>query len=213
MIEYINKYYNSLVGGVKPGGIDHALLTHLSQLKEWSPTVKLVGSLDESDIIESLYLDSLVAAAFLGRTFAGCREIHDIGTGAGFPVLFFPWYFSSDTRFILHEARRRKASFLRAAAREMGALNIQVENDRVSPGSVCADAVLSRATFPPEEWLSLAETLLMRGGRMAIFIAGERGPVATLPELSGALIKTEVHEYTLPKSGRRRAIAVYEKRK
>lgn len=213
MIDIIDKYYASLVGGVRPVGVEHALVAHLAQLKEWSPTVKLVGSLDEAEMTESLYLDSLVAAAFLGTAFAGCRDIHDIGAGAGFPALFLPWYFSADTRFVLHEARRRKASFLRAAARAMGASNIRVENDRVSPGSFCVDAVLSRATFPPVVWLSLAGTLLGVGGRLAVFLAGERGLYATALEATSSLDKIAAREYTLPQSGRRRVIAVFEKRR
>lgn len=213
MIDYIDKYYVSLVGGPKPAGIERALMAHFAQLKEWSPTVKLVGSKDESEILESLYLDSLIAAAFLGTIFEGRREIHDVGTGAGFPALFLPWYFGADTRFVLHEARRRKASFLRAAAREMGAQNIRVENDRVSPGSIGANAVLSRATFPPAVWLSLAETLLPQGGRVAVFLAGDRSLTAASIETSGTLEKIGALEYSLPTSCRRRAIAVYEKRR
>ena len=194
-----------------PANILAAVSRHYALLQEWSGTVKLVGPTDETEVAEALYLDSLVAAAFLAKAFRGKDDVHDVGSGAGFPGLFLPLYFQPGTSFVLHEVRRRKASFLKTAAREMGLTNLRVQNVRVNPRAFNSTAVIARAALPPPDWLALAETLLKPTGRAALFLAGGRSLDVDAPATIGALARVDVREYVLPLTGRRRAIVVYEK--
>lgn len=212
LIDIISKYCFNLTGQQPAPGLFHAITAHYSLLKEWSRTVKLTGTLDEVEVAESLYLDSLVAASYLASAFFGRHAVHDVGSGAGFPGLFLPLYFKGGETFVMHEARRRKCSFLKAALRALGYANVHVSGERVVQGAFTADAVLSRATLPPAEWLALASTLLEVGGRVALFCVGSdrcvvppgEGPAASL-----ALVDT--HSYVLPVSGRARTIMIYQR--
>jgi 16S rRNA (guanine527-N7)-methyltransferase len=213
MIDIICEYYDALVVGLLPNSVRLAVTRHHQLLQEWSKTVKLIGTATESEAAESLYLDSLMSAVILSQAFEGKKVVHDVGSGAGFPGLFLHLYFRHDVSFTLHEVRRRKASFLKTAAREMDIANLRVDNSLVNPYAFNADAVLSRATYPPSDWLSLAETLVVPGGRVALFLAEESAYSAEAPVSAGALTRVNSRDYTLPITGRRRAIVIYEARR
>jgi 16S rRNA (guanine527-N7)-methyltransferase len=184
-----------------------AVRAHAEVLTEWSGVFNLSGPASDELAAESLYFDSLVVGKHLSNTLSGCRRIDDVGSGAGFPGLFLPLFFPENTAFFLHEARRKKASFLRSAARSMGLGNVSVSNQRVTASSLSSNTVLSRAAFPPARWLELAATLVRPGGRVVLLRSG-RGDDNTIT-IPKNLVHESAFDYTLPLSGRARAIVVY----
>ncbi|MBI5527085.1 MAG: class I SAM-dependent methyltransferase [Deltaproteobacteria bacterium] len=192
---------NPLIGPIR---------AHAETLAEWSVVFNLTGPGTDEQAAESLYFDSLIVAGHLAKALAGCVRIDDVGSGAGFPALFLPPLFAAEVSFVLHEARRKKASFLRFAARSMGLANVVVSNRRVEAGSFASDAVLSRATLPPKDWLALAATLIRPGGRAVLLKTGHGGAGGIVTPKN--LVHESTFEYTLPLSGRERAAVVYVSR-
>jgi len=75
----------------------------------------------------------------------------------------------------MYEPIAKKAAFLRTAIRELGLPErLRVEARRIdeSPAERDFDVAISRATFPPAEWLSIARRLVRPGGR--VFVLGSR---------------------------------------
>jgi len=144
------------------------LLAHRRVLLKWAPRMNLTTVCDPEGMAELLYLDSLVMVPRLPQ---GCR-LHDVGTGAGFPGLVIK-ALRPDVRVVLSEAREKKVTFLRQAAREMqpeGDLEICRRRLGHDPFDQAGwDEVVSRAAFPPAEWIKLGSPLVAPGGRLWIF--------------------------------------------
>lgn len=205
LIDFINKY-SATFGNIPEAAVKLAGI-HLEALNEWSGVFNLVAEMPDEEKAESLYLDSMIVASKLAAVTTGLSEVHDVGSGAGFPGLFLPPFFGPETRFVLHESRRRRANFLKTAARAMGLENVSVSNRRVKAGAFSGDLIISRATFPPAEWLAVAATLARSGGRVVLLRSGSGAPENIVTpenlELERCL------DYRLPVSGRNRAIVIY----
>jgi 16S rRNA (guanine(527)-N(7))-methyltransferase RsmG len=211
LIDYINKYSDP---PLLEGEIEKIAL-HYQVLKDWSSVFNLTGTEREEELTEALYMDTIITSRWLGCKIPEPGETHDVGSGAGFPGLFLPLFNSNIKSINLHEARRKKASFLKTAAFTMGLSNVLVKNDRVLHGSFQAGLVTSRATFPPDEWLALAVTLLSRGGHAALYLTDSSNndivPEDYATAEPGMQLK-EVLRYTLPISGRKRAVCLFERK-
>ncbi len=191
------------------------LRIHFRLLCKWVDRVNLTTVRDPEDMAELLYLDSAVLQKHLA---AGVR-LHDVGTGAGFPGLVLK-ALRPDLQVTLTEARRKKVSFLRQAAREMGLLQgIWIHNRRLGWDTFTEreqwPEVVSRAAFPPLEWLRQGAPLVAPGGRLWVFSGQpqeeENGaPGGVLEDLEGALPRgfqrEQVVVYRLPFSGRKRLL-------
>ena len=195
-------------------GIDR-LVIHFRLLCKWADRVNLTTIRDPGEMAELLYLDSAV----LQRHIPAGTRLHDVGTGAGFPGLIVS-ALRPDVQVTLTEARRKKVSFLRQAAREMGiSKGLEILNRRLgwdaAAGKQRWPEVVSRAAFPPPEWIRLGAPLVADGGRLWI-CSGTPHPKVDdedygwLDDLEGSLPKGfstgPVHEYLLPQSGRRRRL-------
>jgi 16S rRNA (guanine527-N7)-methyltransferase len=189
-------------------------LVHFRLLCKWADRVNLTTIRDPGEMAELLYLDSAVLQKHLPT---GTR-LHDVGTGAGFPGLVIA-ALRPDISVTLTEARRKKVSFLKQAAREMGVSSLEVRNQRLGWDDVDRGEqwpeVVSRAAFPPPEWISLGAPLVAAGGRLWICSGTPHPKVededyAWLDDLKDSLPKGfstgPVHDYLLPKSGRRRRL-------
>lgn len=202
------------------GGGARRLLQHFRLLLRWMDRTNLTTVRHPVAMAERLYLDSLLPAAWLGR---GAR-VHDVGPGAGFPGLVLKAH-RPDLIVTLSEARRKKVSFLRQAAREMGLTEgLLIEQHRVVEGSgETADRwteVISRATFPPPVWIRLGAELTEPGGRLWLFgghshQAGE-GDTDELPPgvcqaLSTTLRIERTHPYRLEHAGLQRVLVSFRK--
>ncbi len=68
------------------------------------------------------------------------------------------------------EPLNKKVAFLRTAVRELGlGATVSVEPRRVEAlAPVSFDVAMSRATFPPDEWVRQAVKLVRPGGRVLV---------------------------------------------
>lgn len=188
------------------------LLVHNNLLLKWSGHVNLTTVRDPVGMAERLYLDSAALMRYLEKD----SSLHDVGTGAGFPGLVLK-ALMPELDVTLTEARRKKVSFLKQVVREM-----QIEKgieirwarlgweDCASPGAKWVE-VVSRAAFPPPDWLAAGWRLVAPGGRLWILLgsADEANPAELewlRSRLPGGLVHEKTMEYRLPFCGIRRLL-------
>jgi 16S rRNA (guanine527-N7)-methyltransferase len=213
-------FLGTLIGGSVGLGLDlpqegiDRLLAHFRLLCKWADRVNLTTIRDPGEMAELLYLDSAV----LQKHLVDGTRLHDVGTGAGFPGLVIA-ALRPDLQVTLTEARRKKVSFLKQAAREMGISSLEIRHQRLGWDDAGAGEqwpeVISRAAFPPPEWIRMGAPLVADGGRLWICSGTPHPKVddedyAWLDDLEGNLPKGftpgPVHDYLLPKSGRHRRL-------
>jgi len=115
-------------------------------------------------IVEHLFLDSLLFLKMLPSTAA---TILDLGSGAGLPGLPMK-IINEDLDVTLAESRRRRASFLSTAVRELALSRTRVISDRLEdPARELEgrfDAVVMRCAGDLNKLMPLASRLATRGG-------------------------------------------------
>jgi 16S rRNA (guanine527-N7)-methyltransferase len=144
-----------------------------SLLALWGRRVNLTAAPAHPQEIAFHILDSLAPlidgpAAVLAPFFAPGRAVLDIGSGAGFPGLILACL--CPARFVLVEARRRRATFLSVCAAELALTNVEVTNVRLTPQTVPGnfDLVLTRAVSG-SEFFPLASHALKPAGHALIY--------------------------------------------
>lgn len=147
------------------------LSTYADLLERWSRRINLVAPGTLAGLYDRHILDS---AQIIAQIPEDARKLCDLGSGAGFPGLVIA-ALTADLRPALRtelvESDRRKAVFLREAARMMG-LTVQVHPARAEDlSSRAADVVTARALAPLVRLVPLARRHLRPGGR-AIFPKG-----------------------------------------
>ncbi|MES1158004.1 MAG: RsmG family class I SAM-dependent methyltransferase, partial [Haliangium ochraceum] len=81
-------------------------------------------------------------------------------------------------RLTLVEPLSKKVAFLRTATRELGLTSVTVQGTRAEELPAGAyDVAVSRATFPPAEWVTVARRLVRAGGRIFVLTV----PATDLP--------------------------------
>lgn len=135
-------------------------------LLRWNRTVNLISANDEPLLWDRHIGDSLQLVPLMVPR--PDRAI-DLGSGAGFPGLVLA--IAAGIPFDLIEADKRKAAFLREAARITGA-PVQVHAVRIEAARVApAPLVTARALAPLPRLLSLAAPLLTPDGT-CLFLKG-----------------------------------------
>jgi len=135
-------------------------------LLRWNATLNLIAAGDVAVVWDRHIADSLQLLKLMPT---GVDRAVDLGSGGGFPGLVLA--IASGIRFDLIEADRRKASFLRTAVLETGAL-AAVHNCRIEDASVpAAPLVTARALAPLPRLLPLAARFLAPGGA-CLFLKG-----------------------------------------
>ena len=86
---------------------------YLILLTKWQRVQRLVGSVEPHWVVDHLFLDSLLFLRVLGSS---ATDVLDIGSGAGFPGVPL-MIVTPQMRLTMIEARKRRASFLRAVVR------------------------------------------------------------------------------------------------
>lgn len=145
-------------------------------LQKWGSVSRLVGSTDPAWIVEYLLLDSLL---FLRVLPPGVRSLLDFGAGAGIPGIPIK-IMRPQIELSLLESRRRRASFLTTAVRELrlsGARVIQARGeDIVDELGKSFDAVVMRCAGHLPAMLPLAAQFAAPGG--IVIAAGPPRPFA-----------------------------------
>jgi 16S rRNA (guanine527-N7)-methyltransferase len=131
------------------------LAIHLELLERWQGAINLVGPKALHDPWRRLLLDSAQLVRHLPPHAA---SLVDLGSGAGFPGLVLAILGVPGVRLI--ESDRRKAVFLREAARLTGA-PVEVHADRIERMTgFSSDVVTARGLAPLPRLLGLAARFL-----------------------------------------------------
>lgn len=174
----------------------------LERLLLWSRTTRLTGERDVRAIVRKHVIDSIAPAPYLPAR----GLLVDIGSGAGFPGIVLACL-RPDLATVLVESRRRRASFLREAARSVPLPLVTVVERRAEELTRRdAAAVVARA-LRIDAFLPLAARLLAPGGHVLAMQTprAERAGLEATAVAAG-LSLVGVHDYVLPGGERRRLL-------
>lgn len=213
-IDVIINDFKTYIGG--DGNIERVMRVHLSLLLKWQKIVNLIGVTSEREIAEFLYLDSFIAlknvAEFLLTRRIDIEEVSDIGSGAGFPSLFW-FYFLPDVRVVLFESKRKKANFLREFIREAELKNYEIREEMVMPKRLQTDMIISKAAMPISNWTRFGiSNVKKRGIVVSLLSAGSLSVYNKSLEKTPQVFESYVKEYRLPYSNTKREIAIIIKK-
>lgn len=152
------------LAGLKISSNTTALLrAYADMLVHWSKTINLISPQSVPDLWERHIADS-------AQVFAAAPDARlwvDLGSGGGLPAVvcaILAQEKQPDCRFVLIESDKRKATFLRSVARELG-LSFKVLSERVEAAPPQgADVVSARALAPLVHLLPMVHRHLMRDG-------------------------------------------------
>ncbi len=134
-------------------------------LMEWNARINLTGAKTVGGLIADHLPDAFAVASVLKEP----ADVVDVGSGGGLPAI--PLALLRPTlRLTLVEPLAKKAAFLRTAVRELG-LGARAEvqacrADGLAQGAF--DVAMSRATFAPPVWLTVARGLVHPAGRILV---------------------------------------------
>lgn len=136
---------------------------YLDLLGQWQKAINLVGRSTLADPWRRHILDS----AQLHRHLPPAPvRLADLGSGAGLPGLVLAIMGVAEVHLV--EADRRKAQFLREAARRLQLGNVTVHAARIETLALEVDVVTARALAPLDALLPLAVPLLAPEGRLVL---------------------------------------------
>jgi 16S rRNA (guanine527-N7)-methyltransferase len=175
-----------------------AALERLRRLLElvviWNQRVDLTAARSPEELVDLYLADALVLAASAGKSE---QSWLDVGSGAGAPGLVLQ-LLQPELRLRLVEPRAKRVAFLRTAIGQLLSLAPEVVAGRSDslPEGVC-DVAVSRATFPPEEWLLEGARL----SRAEVWVLLARGATPSCP--GWALTQQVDYEWPLTRVARR----------
>jgi len=163
------------------------LLSFARRLMEWNARINLTGAASVAEVVGEHLVDSFAMA----RMVPAGSSVIEVGAGGGLPGLPFR-ILRPDVRLTLVEPRAKKVAFLRTATREFGLVGTEVlrtRSDALDPGRF--DVSASRATFTPEEWLTLGLRLVRPGGLVLVFAGNAWTPgISSVSTASAVSYKT-----------------------
>lgn len=153
-----------------------------TRLLAWAPRVNLTGARDAATLADEHIADALPLIPLLPQG----AVVVDVGSGAGLPGLPLA-LLRRDLVVYLLEPRERRHAFLRACLRDAElptdrAVRTRLEDwepARDPSSGLRIDVALSRAVWPPAEWLERGQALVRPGGRVIALEGLE--PLVELP--------------------------------
>lgn len=97
-----------------------AFATYLDMLKEWNNLFNLTSIVDDEQIVEKHFLDSLIPLKYVSLKD---KKIIDIGTGAGFPGMVIAIALP-EAKITLLEPNNKKIRFLKAVKEKLRLENV-----------------------------------------------------------------------------------------
>lgn len=128
--------------------------------RQWNEALDLFAPTSINAFWMRHILDSLQLLPLIPRS---ADTAIDIGSGGGLPGLVLAIALAPDLEFTLIEANRRKAAFLREAARVTDT-KLTIAASRVEDQDIGADVVTARALAPLSRLLAMAFPHLNQGG-------------------------------------------------
>jgi len=189
---------------------------YVGEIARWSRVTNLISQTAPEVIIRKHILDSLAVSPLIPSD----TRLLDLGSGAGFPGLVLG-ILQASRDIVLLEARRKRVSFLKEAARRTKSNNVKVyegraeilaeENSLKSSFAV----VISRATWNLKEFLTLASPFVPEGG-IALSMKGPLGEkelsdLGTFPQTCGFCWQ-KTYDYVLPDGEGSRKAIIFAKR-
>ncbi len=136
-------------------------------LLKWNQKINLTAHRSLEESLEKNFLDSISLTPYLGDS----KDVLDIGSGAGFPGLALKILHPSLQIFLI-EANRKKGSFLTEVVRELRAEGVKIITGFLDLKNLDDfgfrerfDTIVSRATIPLPDLISLASACLKKEGR------------------------------------------------
>jgi 16S rRNA (guanine527-N7)-methyltransferase len=186
---------------------------YLDLLLKWSKGMNLTSITDPDEIRSKHFEDSTATIPFLGDA----KTLIDIGTGAGFPGIPIKIE-CPNIRVVLLDSTRKKINFCRQVIFKLNLVGIEALQGRAEDPDIFRthgpfDIVISRATWPLEVFLELADPYYNHKGK-CIAMKGARWQ----QELKKAqpviekygLTLTETHPYTIGQ-GEKRCLLIFKK--
>ena len=128
------------------------LLQYHELLLEWNARMDLTAILDEDEMLDRHYIDSLIPLSF-PSPLSQATSVIDVGTGAGFPgiplALALP-----DVQFTLLDARQKRLDFLHAVQDALNIRNVNLLHARAEDAAsrpdlrAQFDCAIARAVAP-----------------------------------------------------------------
>lgn len=171
------------------------------ELLKFNKAVSLISAMSEEKIDQVHFADSILGWNTMAKHMR-YREIHDIGSGNGFPGLIIA-ILDREFQVRLIESDGRKCEFLKFMVQKLELQNVHIENkrlDKLAAGSIKAGVVRGFASLP--KTLLSVRKLLGVGGQMFHFKGPEwSSELAALPQQLCSIWTTDhLADYRLPES-------------
>jgi 16S rRNA (guanine527-N7)-methyltransferase len=180
----------------------HRLAEHQALVEKWAQRINLTTVTDPQEAAVKHGLDCLLFGALIPDGDTGVTV--DVGSGGGFPGLVLALA-RPELPLILLEPIRKRTSFLRTAAAQLGLDNVQVVDGRLEaqPDGKRfwpVPRIVSRATIPPLELVAPAAAHLAPGGQLVLTAGAGAPEVSALAEAGRAvgLVHVERRSFALP---------------
>lgn len=158
---------------VAPGAVE-MLVAHAGEMLRWNRSIRLTAITDPDEVAVKHILDSLFLLRF--SPFPG--RILDFGSGAGYPGIPLAVALP-ETRVVLLESSAKKCAFLSHLRRMLSLANTEVVQGRLEARNLLDlgrfEHIVTRATLPPEDAVSLVLPYLSPGGRFLVMTGAGRG--------------------------------------
>jgi len=167
--------------------------------------MNLTGHRGAEEIARRLVVDALA----LVQVLPPFSRLVDLGSGAGFPGLPIAILYP-EREIISVEARSRRVSFQRRAARDLGIENVRILLTRIEEHApMVADGVVAQALAEPEKARALMLPWAKPGGWIAI--PGTRKSLADPLRVVDGCSPGTTHHYGVPQTGADRLVWLADK--
>jgi 16S rRNA (guanine527-N7)-methyltransferase len=185
----------TMLGATLEGPARRSVTAWLTLLEQWNARIDLTSARSPEMLVDLMLADAVV----LARKVEAGERVVDIGTGAGGPGLALA-LLRPDLRVTLVELSEKRAAFLRTVIGTVDRTDIALLRARAEglAGRRAWDTAVSRATFPPPEWLDLATKLAGPGGSVWLLLSKEAPP----EHERASLAETVLYEWPLTGAGR-----------